>query len=345
MKARKRIVLHCGMGKTGTSATQAWLRHHQDDLRSREIYPTSLGGVEPKDDDFPELQVHGSIGKTNVGQLRRWTRASEENRLSDVILAALAKIPLDGTLIVSAESFYYSLSTKDVDFFSFDRLVEHADVEVVAYLRPQHEYIVSAWLQWGITQIGRSLTSFFKESVFHLLYADIVRFWQRFSAEGLSFWFLPYSSTTDTARDFARRVLGWRDPPILSLSRRNQRLPVMLGNMLHATGHMYKEQVWLDPAAKMHLARDFEKKVPEDWMEYETKFCALCRNYCEAHFAASNRTLVDHLGDRFFSFLYESKVASADECLEKLEVMYTQSANSKGLAMVKDLVGALHRCR
>jgi hypothetical protein len=134
--AGKRLCIHIGTPKTGTSALQWFLYENRDALLARGIlYPTSII-ASPRD---PKQQlllgcIHAGNGSGLDAALRRMT--SEQT-------------PSTESIIVSSEGFYHHTGELTPRSWNLLRhLVRMFSVRIIVFLRPQADYIESMYRQY-----------------------------------------------------------------------------------------------------------------------------------------------------------------------------------------------------
>ncbi|MEM9011489.1 MAG: hypothetical protein AAGE18_09700 [Pseudomonadota bacterium] len=173
------IVLHIGTYKTGTTSIQAVLRRNRQALAARGVTVSEVlkPGHGPLmryalDDERAPL-VRRLKGELDAGSIARW-RAKVVVEL-DALAAAGTEL-----LILSDEGLSGGLSQGEVDRLR-DLLRPRAErVEVVVYLRPQHERRISDYSQ--ALRNGKQMPAFFEAdeaSLAALRYDDLTA---RFSA-------------------------------------------------------------------------------------------------------------------------------------------------------------------
>lgn len=144
-----RLIVHAGFAKCGSSSIQHGLQNRESALKDRTIFlfgKSLIINDGPSPSAFPfwtvvETLQDQSSGNDIAGQVLR-----EIERVS-------AKAP-DGTVILSAESLGRAGAVR-----MLNRIDEAIDTTVVFYIRPQFEWIPSAWKQWSLKQ-GQSIASF-----------------------------------------------------------------------------------------------------------------------------------------------------------------------------------------
>jgi hypothetical protein len=131
----KKIFLHIGTGKTGTSSIQNFLNQHQDLLRMQHkvLYPNT-GLVHSQ--HFGEV-IHAHY------DLPGWI-AKRHHEPLQILLNEISTASCD-TVIISCENLYHNLVESDLVFLR--ELLTDFEVHVVCYVRRQDLYMESAWKQ------------------------------------------------------------------------------------------------------------------------------------------------------------------------------------------------------
>ncbi|MDZ7784481.1 MAG: hypothetical protein U5K56_16615 [Halioglobus sp.] len=133
--AMKRVVLHIGTGKTGTSTIQRALYRSRRRLRRRAGADYAAAGLHGNDDSGEVTPAHYSL----VEALRDGREAELES-IGDYV----DKRP-EKTVIFSCEDFYHHLEERHVARLA--QLFGNHSVTVICYVRRQDEYVESAYRQ------------------------------------------------------------------------------------------------------------------------------------------------------------------------------------------------------
>ena len=139
----RKLVVHIGCAKGGSSAIQAGLRENRDALRAQ-------GVCVPSHDLEADSHVTGAQGaffETFVHE----RKAREIPHLGDRLDAQAAASDAS-TIVLSAENLCNPLGFER----AFGPLRERFDMRIVMYVRRQDDYLQSAWQQW-IVKRGKSL--------------------------------------------------------------------------------------------------------------------------------------------------------------------------------------------
>lgn len=131
----KRLILHIGANKTGSSAIQNFLAINNPALREEGI-------IVPNGN----LQAAENIGGHHVFGFQELLTEPQEGRkrLEGAIHALDAARPEANAILLSAENLTANRAAPPL----FEKLIEEYDVEVIIYVRRQDELILSSWQQW-----------------------------------------------------------------------------------------------------------------------------------------------------------------------------------------------------
>jgi hypothetical protein len=131
----KKLILHIGANKTGSSAIQRFLTMNNLALRAE--------GITVPDNEF---RVADQIQGFHVFGFQRLLKSPLEGRkqLEDAIDAAYTAYPGATATLLSAENLAANPAAPSL----FENLVKRYDTEVIIYIRRQDEFILSSWQQW-----------------------------------------------------------------------------------------------------------------------------------------------------------------------------------------------------
>jgi hypothetical protein len=131
----KKLILHIGANKTGSSAIQRFL--------SMNILALREEGVIVPDDD---LQLADTIQGHHVFGFQQLLKTPPEGRkrLEDALDVADAAYPKATAILLSAENLTAHRAAPSL----FENVVHRYDTEVIIYIRRQDEYLLSSWQQW-----------------------------------------------------------------------------------------------------------------------------------------------------------------------------------------------------
>ena len=181
------LILHIGMGKTGTSALQKALKDSNADLRGQGVLYLGMWMHDPADPTAPTHQAFFGVDDT------AWRERGKK-------IAALAeKAAGDGIskFVVSNESFFHHGPKFQAFIDGFG-----GPVKAVAYVRRPESWLPSAYLQWGVRHKTRTgpIPSFgeFARQIVHQ-YSELL-FWQDAMGENLTI--RPYDEIDNVVSDF-----------------------------------------------------------------------------------------------------------------------------------------------
>ncbi len=185
-----KILLHVGQSKTGTSAIQAYLTLNRAQLHDRGVlYPSvTIGGFKV------DLGSHNAVADSLTG-VARYPGLTAEEYFTQFYHEA-ERIDA-GLMILSAEHFFGGEPRiwdvqNDAEYFDRYRCKLEAlygflkghEVEILAYLRPQVDWLASAISQTIRTErlireqpIYRNDRQFFEMAKPVLRYADLIQLW------------------------------------------------------------------------------------------------------------------------------------------------------------------------
>ncbi|MFK7993435.1 MAG: hypothetical protein AB8B87_04810 [Granulosicoccus sp.] len=159
----RKVILHIGRHKTGTTAIQRFLFQNKSLLEENGFYYPNLGIRGFGHHDIGSLLTRSAIAAADKGpdEIVRSLRLSLENELSEQ----------DSTIVISSESF------QNCDPAVVMSLFDGCDVEVIVYLREQVAYLLSAYAQKvQATEYSESLETFYSETS-HSTYAEFLDKW------------------------------------------------------------------------------------------------------------------------------------------------------------------------
>jgi hypothetical protein len=156
---RKRVVVHAGLSKCGSTSLQWQLRQDDTFLKSRSI---AVVWEQPGPDDASGVllgsSLAGDAAQTSLAGFfehykrtrRRAETADSREFLGGLGDAVLRNLAVSDVVVVSAEAFETSFSLRD-DMFAelLESLQMVAQVQVVIYLPRMAEHVISSWQEWG----------------------------------------------------------------------------------------------------------------------------------------------------------------------------------------------------
>ena len=236
----RRIILHIGRHKSGTSSLQHFFKQHKDFLSQNGIlYPKAGSGN--KGLAHHELAFACNQNKRDV------------NKIENIISNLKQELTEDHhTVLISSESFQNVTKTRWLKLFL--KAFPKVQVDVYCYIREFADYMISAFRQAAQNQ---SQFKTFEEFCLHRFH--LRRFfgvWRRVGNLNLR-WFHPdLLQDGDIISDF----MTWADLPIAEDQRRPFRNPSIGGNLLWLKMAANKEgQEFLTYPQMARLAQKFEE--------------------------------------------------------------------------------------
>ena len=147
----RKLLLHIGCSKGGSTAIQRTLRINREELASRGI-------VVPSHDLRPGSDVTGSHGEFFQSHVQKG-KALDMPDLAD-LLDAQADACDASVIVISAENLSNAFGFEKI----FKKIEDRFDLSILMYVRRQDDYLESAWQQWYV-KTGRSFLSWMMESI------------------------------------------------------------------------------------------------------------------------------------------------------------------------------------
>jgi len=131
----KKLIVHIGANKTGSSAVQRFLSMNNLALRAEGIIVPDNG-----------LRVADKIEGHHVWGFQEFLKDASEGRkqLEAAIDAVDLAHPSASAILLSAENLAANPAAPSL----FEDLVKRYDTKVIIYIRRQDEFILSSWQQW-----------------------------------------------------------------------------------------------------------------------------------------------------------------------------------------------------
>jgi hypothetical protein len=143
MLMKRKLIIHIGMGKTGSTSIQRTLRRAQDSLNSQGVHYLGLMLEHAPSDDFYPWQVD-----SGWAAYLRLDKEIANQQLLGVLTETDKKLPSEiHTLVWSNESLFDGAS---LVLSAIESAREIFDIEIVGYIRRPDSWVTSAYLQWGI---------------------------------------------------------------------------------------------------------------------------------------------------------------------------------------------------
>jgi hypothetical protein len=331
------IIFHAGMSKTGSTSIQEWLAAHLPFLRSRGMQCMRIEQRSPTDPVALVPSTRANATSKFLPTARDpATRPEAAQRICEQLDAHAAR---SDVLIVSSESyevFFNDVGNPKGDGPSvldhLDALARAHSVRVAYYVRPQHSWLESAWLQWGFRD-PRAPDVWLRRQRSRLAYLQISNEVRR-AAPHLSFEMRPFRADLleggHVVSDFARVILGLRDLAPAATPERwsNRSIPLEMAILLRDAP---RGMFW----STMHDNKRFYplKKMILQWKIPQTEAAVRSRQvlqrYAHATFESDNQRLVRELGwnTEYFVPPTEGSEAASDAVLAELNVLWKSAAS------------------
>lgn len=334
------IIFHAGMSKTGSTSIQEWLASHLSLLQSRGIQSMRIEQRTPADPVAlaPSTRTNAT-SKFLPAARDPASRPEAARRICEELDAHAAHAEV---LVVSSESyevFFNDVVPAERDAASGPTVLGHLEalarahsVRVAYYVRPQHSWLESAWLQWGFRD-SRPPDVWLRRQRSRLEYLQISD-QVRQAAPHLSFDMRPFRADLldggHVVSDFARVVLGLTDlaPAATPESFSNPSLPLEAAILLRGAP---RGMFW----SNMHDNKTFYplKKMIVQWQLPQTELAARSRRvlqrYAHATFESDNHALIRERGwdTDYFVPPTDDSDDTADPELAELNDLWTSTAS------------------
>jgi hypothetical protein len=342
-----KIVIHAGMGKTGSSSIKRWLREHGATLREAGIAPLRASVGSSAEVKFAPGDDRQGMNSNAVWQRYQY-RPADRPRIAATLLEGLDREASSrGAIVVSSEAFHQWLWRRGEPFVAaLDDLASSHEVELAYYVRPQHTALEAAWRQWGFwREAGPS--RFLHVRCNQVDYLSTLRL-VREAAPRVRFAPRPFrrdllaggNVVVDFARNFCGIEVEADDDPTLW---ENRGLPLELVNALHGapTGLLWPSDAARDvkPSRKHLRALADGLELPQS---NEVRLSRLVlQQACHERFESDNRKLISELGWETDEWVpaVDSEVGEAS--FERLDELWRPRASAAELALLRGAVARL----
>ena len=225
----KKLVVHIGCAKGGSSAIQAGLRINHQELARRGI-------AVPAVDLASDTPVTGSHAPFFEARLEE-RRATPMPELGDLLEETADRVDAN-TVVISAEN----LSNPNGFEEPFACLAARFDIKIVLYVRRQDDLLESSWQQWDIKQGGSLLAWMIRNIGVRGNWSRVVEPWagklgdDRIVARVYDRSLL---AKEDVFLDFCE-VLGQDSQGLELPGERNPGLSPMLSRMVEGNAHLFE---------------------------------------------------------------------------------------------------------
>lgn len=248
-----KLILHAGFAKTGSSTIQAAIRQNFRQLRKNGIYV--LGDKL----EFPTGRVCPTLPLWFLEEADK--NFGEGETLTKKVEQTLDRLEESDALLITAEN----LSRPSVARL-FAGVDSAFNVQIIYYMRPQFDWIPSAWKQWGM-KAGISVDDYVKHSLKHKrpFYLESLRSWENAVPEAsivVRPLKPPYLQGGDLVTDFFDFV-GLKDfSPLASNVRTNPSLDFSLLYLLSS-----KHKKFFQNAHDNRITDALLRKIPNEYKQ------------------------------------------------------------------------------
>lgn len=209
----KKVVIHMGAHKTGTTSLQHFCVHNRDALLEQGLYYPDTAN--------PETYL-GPYGRYRFVNGYILTNKNYDASQFDKVLAEYQSNPAINTLFLSEENLFYSrLKEHKLSHRALKKLQQH-NVHIVITLRRAIEYICGIWQEYVRFSCGDDLYTFFKKYNYtgDLAYIDTLK--ETFGEDRVHLLVYNEQETTDyDSVDHMMRFLGLHDHGLSAYDHRH----------------------------------------------------------------------------------------------------------------------------
>jgi hypothetical protein len=318
------IVFHAGMSKTGSTSIQHWLAEHLPLLRSHGIESMRIDQPTPTDPITVVPSTQRNAASKFVPDARDWaTRSDAVQRICEALDAQAKQYDV---LVVSSESYEVIFTQPGPAVLAhLEELARAHSLRIAYYVRPQHSWLLAAWLQWGFRHFEEP-DAWIRRQQPKIQYLRTLRA-VRAAAPHVSFEMRPFRADLldggDVVSDFARVVLGLDGlPPAVTERWSNRTLPLDAAILLReAPPRMFWSSIHDNKTFYPLKALILGWNVPES--EAGARSREVLQRYAQATFESDNQQLIKELGWQTESFIPPTESA--------------EDASNDGLAELNDL--------
>jgi hypothetical protein len=310
------IVFHAGMSKTGSTSIQHWLAEHLPLLRSHGIESMRIDQPTPADPIAVVPSTPRNAASKFVPDARDWaTRRDAVQRICEALDAQAKHHDL---LVVSSESYEVFFTQPGPAVLAhLEELARAHSVRIAYYVRPQHSWLLAAWLQWGFRHFEEP-DAWIRRQQPKIQYLKTLRA-VRAAAPHVSFEMRPFRADLldggDVVSDFARVLLRLEGlPPAVTERWSNRTLPLDAAILLRtAPPKMFWSNIHDNKTFYRLKAMILGWNVPES--EAVARSREVLQRYAQATFEPDNQELIRELGwqtDSFIPPIERAEDASGD---------------------------------
>jgi hypothetical protein len=244
----KKLIVHIGTGKTGSTAIQQALEVSRAPLRERQLYYLGLN-LEHAETERPKDWQSPS----GIALLQKMPEEESRKEILEVLTKEIKTIPDNSTCVWSNESIH-ERPTVYIPVLQEMRS-QGIKLTVVAYARKHRAYVVSAYKQWGIkhkTYAGRVLgfRDWLKQRQGFLSYGKRLALWEASFSE--DFRLINYDAVDDVIDSF-KLILPAEAAKTITIEaqRPNQTPPAALTALYAIHNNQYETPI--DPRAMQQV--------------------------------------------------------------------------------------------
>lgn len=289
------ILIHAGMGKTGSTAIQRWLRENQRLLKERGIHLVHARIVPGEHGIAIKRYRHGDINSTRV--IRHLMDKERKSTAAKAFVDELDRLAAKfGRILISGESLSEPFWRHDVEVLArLNGLASRHRVVVACYVRPQHSALEAGWRQWGF-RAGVAPAGYLRARSRQLDY-DQTLTQTAIHAPALDLRIRPFRRDllrgADVVVDFVETFLGM-SPGAVDGGSSNVGLPLTVINLLAA---VHEAGLWRSEHDNWRL--DALRTVFDEDAFHDPRAEAgrrVLQKWAYGEFGASNTRLVERLG-------------------------------------------------
>ncbi|MCJ1903413.1 sulfotransferase domain-containing protein [Paracoccus versutus] len=313
----KQLILHIGMGKTGTSSIQEAFSANSDDLRTQGVCYLGMwfDAINPD---------YAGIDK----QINFFSLPPEDMVKAARKLCAFVQASNCRKFIVSNESLW----GRPVELEPFIReLLKDIDVKIIAYVRDPKEWLPSAYTQWGIyDRLTKNSTRDYQNAVASFInWYNPVYEWHKRMGDIISI--RKYTPRVDAVADFSKALGVDLKCEIQKVNERRKAADLLLRAIFNdrfqgRTPPRLFEEYMLDKNTKVHGLRRSLKR----YFDYSSTQEAISQNGKVFDFIKSKYGISFDEGEKKSEPLNENEVRN-DVIDIMMEIMVSQSIRIRNL--------------
>lgn len=197
----KKLILHIGRHKTGTSSLQRFLVENRGNLENHNIYYPN-GGIQ----GFGHHLIAKSLSRKEM-KLKNLDKVLQKPLFID-FLRELNRKKDSHNIVLSSEAFQNCNPIHVAEVFS------SFNVEIHVYLREHASYLLSSYAQSVQATSNYMTLAEYEENVFHADYEKFINQWyEAFGRTSVNVYLFDKAHLTngDIVQDFLKRILGFNE--------------------------------------------------------------------------------------------------------------------------------------